>query len=425
MSAVQIRPWAHSPLFPINSLTRLDFNSQEIGTGYTLKPQRIGLTYLLKSPPPVTNRAMQKKGRAKSSKKTAKALRSEDFQRAIKTIIEKESTKPLSIELAEAGIPSPIILIGNQHIRARRIIDWIRERFFAVNDSETMAYFGSELSTKKSLEPINQSLMSQSLFAKQTLLTIYDSDSTKGSIAKDLAALLQKGDDSNVIIITAEDATKKTSVAGLLGDKATRIELSELQGTQLFRWIEKEARQLGASGFEKGAAQLLVKYFGSDTTLLVREIEKLALLTEPDTAISSKLVHQLSFQNPDVTSFELVQKIARRDVAAASTQALSLVDQGMHPMQISYFLSRCIRTLLARNNTSAKEQLASEFTNYWFTKNLSGLERSFPDQNTNECLEALRSLDFNLKDSTFNDRMALSIAVQKLASRTQHQKRMR
>jgi DNA polymerase III delta subunit len=357
-------------------------------------------------------------GSAKAGKKgKAASISSEDLQRLLKPASEAEKKIPFAQVLKAAGIRSPIILFGNQHIRTKRIIEWIKERFFSDAGSDYAAYFGSELTNKKNCEPILQSLLSQSLFSKETLIVIYDSDSVKAAGVKELADKLATPSDSAIVILTAEDAEKKTSLAGTLGANATRVEISELSGSILQRWVEKEASRFGAKGFEAGAVPLLIQYYGSDTTLLTREIEKLALLTEPGALVSKALVQQLSFQNPEITSFELIEKIARKDARAACVQALTLVDQGMHPMQLSHFISRCIRTALARGATDAKEQLATEFTNYWFTKNLGSAERAFNERDASYLLETLRELDFNLKDSKLDDRLALSIAVERLATR--------
>lgn len=371
------------------------------------------------------SRTGAKPGAKRTSAKSA-ARSSEDFQRVLKSVLPEVGKKPLVRLLDDNGLQNPIILLGQQQIRARRIIDWIRQRFFAEDSAEYLAYFGSELQSKKALEPIAETLLSPSLFSKESLLVIYDSNSIKAPIAKELAALLQRPAETTLVVLVSEDSTKKTSLAGVLGTNASRITLSELSGSALQRWLEKEAKQLGTDGFAAGAARQLVQYFGSDTTQLSREVEKLALLTEPMQKISVELVEQLSYQNPEVTSFALVHKIARRQVTAASLQALSLIDQGLHPMQISFFLSRCIRMLIAQRQAEHKDQLSSELSNYWFSKNLQGLERSFPEREARYCLEQLRSLDFQLKDSALNDRMALSLAVQRLALRETHaQKQVR
>ena len=257
----------------------------------------------------MAKQSQNKKSRSKKGAKP-KGIALEQFISALKEAEKALSAAPktpISELLAKQKINSTIIISSPQQVRIKRSIQWLKERFFDSSDSACTSYFGAELASLKAIEPIVTDLCTPSLFARQTLLTIYNADSVKAAIAKELAQAIEKASKTALVVLTTEDLSKKTNLPGLLSNSATIVEITDLQGPKLMRWIEAEAKRNGACGISKDAIQLLQKYFGSDTTLLAREIEKLALLSSPEAPISKELTEQLSFNSPEVTSFELVQ----------------------------------------------------------------------------------------------------------------------
>jgi DNA polymerase III delta subunit len=342
---------------------------------------------------------------------------------AANTLAQRSNLDPISA-LAQSGISSPIILLGTQHIRAKRTIDWIRENFFPSESASFGSYFGSQLTSESSLAHIKSSLANLSLFAKAELVVIYEADKVKAALANSLLAAIERGQGGALLILTAEAANQKAALLAKLGKVGTVVEFSDLDASTLRRWIEKEvARHTrpghkdGPAGIAPDALELLIKCYGSDVSALAREISKLSLLTPAGEKIPRALVEQLSLRTPEATSFALINEMAKRNAPASVALTKTIVEQGLHPLQVNAFLSRCIRTMLAQVDKTASSGLAPELNNPWFLRNLTPAVNAFSLVDLESSLTLLTKLDFQLKDSKLPDTLVLSNTVQRIALR--------
>ncbi len=363
-------------------------------------------------------------GKASPKTKPEKSISAEKFATQIKTRSAEFVANADSLKiLAELGISSPLLILGTEHMRVRRFIDWLRESAF--KEAEFVSYLGTELGNSQVLENLKRGLENLSLFSKTQLVVIYQADEVKAQIAHALAPTLLLGARSNFIILTASSWNQKTSLLNDLSSSLLSLEMTELKGEPLNRWIQKEVRRIGASGIEPAAITQLVQCYGGDTQRLSQEIGKLSLLTDRGALISKKLVEQISYRTPERTSFELVNQLARKNIVGAVKLTEDLVLQGLHPLQLLSFLSKAFRTAAAnkgRTSTSYGEDFAGnpvhpELANPWFIRNLSAAISGFSEQELKAALETLKSLDLELKSSGLPPELSLSVAVQRIASR--------
>lgn len=368
------------------------------------------------------------KSKSSSKKKSSKIKKHSPesaltlLKQAADTLEKNANLNPIQA-FEDAGLKSPIVLYGEQHIRIKRTVSWIRDKFFSATSASSSAYFGQDLSSAKSVSNIVESLKAPSLFAQSELITIYEADKVKVSAAQAIADALTPASSTALVILTAGKLNQKAALLSRLPDKHTLVSFEDLSPAVLRKWIEKEARSGGCQGLENDAAQLLIRCYGSDVDALSREISKLSLLTKPTDRISKKLVQELSLKSPEVASFELMKQIANGNASRATRLANDLVAQGFHPLQLSSFISRCFRTIIAQSgdgSSLADENLGalpSELGNAWFSRNLGPMGRNFSPKQLIDSIEILRKLDFQLKDSGLPATQHLSMAVQKMSLR--------
>ena len=101
------------------------------------------------------------------------------------------------------------------------------------------------------------------------------------------------------LLLTTADAKKAATLKKEFNDKASVVDVSELKGPLLRRWIEKEVKTSGAAGIESSAIELLINCYGSDANTLSREINKLCLVANKDEPINKELVAKHSFTSPE------------------------------------------------------------------------------------------------------------------------------
>lgn len=362
--------------------------------------------------------------KSKAKKNSLKKLSAEEFAAVLKPLekaLHSAGGSPLKM-LADADVHSPVCICGKEPLRIKRLLDWLKKQiFFSEGQSNTTVFFGSEINSGSQVSRLRDAVLNFSLFSSVQLVIIYNADKIKAAQAKDIASFLRSPSPASFVIITAESASAKPGgLTALLADSMTVVEIAELEGNNLKRWIEKEALHLGAAGIDQEAIEALERSYGSDVSRLSQELSKLALLAQKDETISKRLVERTSFQTPEHSSFELLNQIARKNVALSLTLAREIVDQGQHPLQLASFLSRSLRILLALKTSvqgGAESDLPSELANPWFARHLRPLLPLFTPEELKTALELLKMLDLRLKSSGLPGPTVLASFVQRLASR--------
>jgi DNA polymerase III delta subunit len=350
------------------------------------------------------------------AKDTKSKLSAEDFVTALRKIIPESPDKNQDFPkiLSELKINCPLLLNVHDPLRAKRLIDWIKNSYFNKSQTSNVStYFGDELKSAKSIDLIINSLNSLSLFSSSQLLVIYDFDKIKADLAKKLAEALLQPNLSAVPILCAHSLGKNSALTTIT-KKGTVIEVAELKGNLLNRWIQKEAMKAGAKGgIEPRAVELLAKSHAGDTFSLSQELAKLALLTDEKGQITFQLTNALLFKSPERTSFDLVTAIASGNLILATNLTASLLDQGVHPLQLNGFLSKAFRTMLA--NKGVRSETPS-FSNPWFVRNLSTAMNKFSEKNLVSALDVIKDLDFKIKSSKLSEETLMILAIQKLTN---------
>jgi len=356
-----------------------------------------------------------------STAKKKKTSNKATLEQALKTLraFKEESGEAASI-CQNSPLAFPLILHGSQMLRAKRAVAWIRKNFYPKQEASAQLYFGPELGNKKSIANIKEVLLAPSLFSKESLLVIYQADSIRNNLAKELAEAILKGRSQCCCILISEDISKKTSLPYFLKKEATHIELKDLVGKDLRRFLEQEAKRGGATGFEDAAAVLLAKKCLGNTEALAAKTAKLALLADLDQKISVDLVERVASDTPETDSASLLKFAARKDLLSCNLIIDRLLETGVHPIQVCYFLSRALRVLLASSSGGPSTTLHKELNNYWIQKQISSAKNAFSRQDLESGIEILKELDFRLKDSCLPNELALQLAAQKLALRSEN-----
>jgi DNA polymerase-3 subunit delta len=345
-----------------------------------------------------------------------KKLSSEALLKNLKKASQAVSAKGVLTAMADNGIHNPLVLITEESVRAKRTISWIENNFLADSQLEVKNYFGSELRTKNSVDTILHSLGTASLFSPTQIIVIHEVDKLRVAAADPLFTKFSKMTPASLLVLVSDKYNPKSPVFSRLPKEFTLTEFTALSDERLRKWIAKEAKALGIAGVEARAAQKLAQALGGDLSLLSGELAKLSLLCEPGENLGTALVEQYVQFSPEVGSFDLFAAIANRKSLKAEILARKLVTQGLHPLQLSAFLSRCVRTLLAQQ--SGGIPISKELSNAWFRRSIGRHSRSFSIPELRAALKELAILDYSLKGDGFSDELSISLAIRKLSLRT-------
>jgi DNA polymerase-3 subunit delta len=354
---------------------------------------------------------------AKSKTSKPKELAVEALFKKIKSATAEKPSASILSTIIDAGLSSPLIVYASQRLRTKRLISWLSENS-APGNHEIKSYHGNELNSGSAVDSLAAEISIPSLFSPSSTIVIFDSEKVKSVHAHKLADAILKKPQSSLVIICADAPNQKAALLNATLSEATVVKIPELKGAQLKQWITKEAKRIVPNGsIDALAVNLLADRFGDDVTAISQELEKLALLVEVGSPITAPLVEALCLRSPEQTSFDLIDNLARKNSALAVITAARLQDQGIHPLQISSFLSKSLRTILANKDYNSAAKLNSEFSNPWFARKLENASRQLSKEDLLHAIQSLAELDFQLKSSGFKPELALSVAVQKMASR--------
>lgn len=341
-------------------------------------------------------------------------------------------TEPLRNFLQEKTLKNIIIIVCSDHYRARKFVTQLKKSF-AINErpEEVATYFGLELNSNSVLDQLNDSLIYRSLFCSTELIIIYELESLKQAQQKKLLERISSFKIEPFLICTTSDLPGSKQCPAFINSLAKAslvVSLPNLDQQALLRWTKKDAEEAGATlGIDDNAAQALISIVGNDPTELHQELSKLALLNQESKPINKDSVEKHCHHRAESSVQELLACIARKDTVNALLLTERLIWQGSHPLQISAFLSNSLRTMLAisgsqkslnKNKSMTQEFKSPDLSRPWVINKLQPLLQRFSFRELRLGVETLRTLDYQLKSSSIAPEMLLSLAIRRLANRT-------
>jgi DNA polymerase III delta subunit len=319
-------------------------------------------------------------------------------------------------ELENYSLYLPVVIKGGEAFRAKRIVGLSNEILFSKNpEKQVRNYFASDLTNQNVINSLLAESKGGALFSRASCVALYDTESLKIAALDKLVSLLSLKVSEIFFIIVAGEKSNKLLDA--LEGRFLNVALSELQGEQLAKWSLKELERQGhKGGIEPAAIDLLVRSFGEDSTRLMTELSKLALLVSQDKLIKKRDVEELLLQNEEQNTFSLLECIAEKKPAAALKVFQGLTAQGQHPLQILALVSKSIRSLIATGGKS-NTKLHADISNPWILRNVPKSKRLFSQKDLTLSLELVARLDDQLKGSKRVPEELVEDLIVKLAGR--------
>ena len=343
-------------------------------------------------------------------------LSAEQFVKMLKELKSKSSAFDFAALENSKELSSLIVIKGTERLRVRRLVQWVQETLFAEDKESCAKYFGSSLTTKASVQGIVSTLENPPLFSRAGMIVVYDVDKIKTASKNLLVDAIKSQKSPTLVLLTSGEANKKNAILSGLLSSATVVEIEELKGNKLLRWVEREIKAKGnEQEIDREALALLAENCGADISLLTQEIQRLCLLTNRQEKITLGLVEEFLRKTSKQTSFLLLQHIAKKKTSSAVAAAEELLAQGLAPLQLNSFLSRAFRTMILAKKQSS--HLPQSLANPWFLRNLRGSTNAFSSKELKDSLDIVKSLDAQLKSSSLPPQLLVSIAISRLSLR--------
>ncbi len=267
----------------------------------------------------------------------------------------------------------------------------IREKY---SDISTERLDGANIDVKD----LDSILLGLSLFANEKLLIIRDA-STEKQVWEVLQDYIERIPDEVHLVLIDGAPDKRTRTYKLLQKTATIIDCRELDETQLSRWIQERAAELGFTVKSQDARYILSRV-GSYQQLLDTELEKLALAQGP---ITKEVIDDLIEPNLEGSAFALLDAALLQRRPAEVAKQLQMLRAHEDPYHLFGLLVSQVFTLslVWAAQGSSPDNLARESGLHPFViKKLSQVASRLTKKQLQTIVEAVATLDDRLKNSS-------------------------
>lgn len=223
-----------------------------------------------------------------------------------------------------------------------------------------------------------------------------------------------------LVLVGGEKVDGKRKAVKAIKKAGQVIEFSSLKGIELNKWIEKRFRYKGKIT-DRSVVDYLAVAVGNNMSSLEQEIEKAVLFVEPKSTVALADVMQTVSAGSNLTVFNLVDAVSKKDAATAVSQLRELVRNGEVEIKILALLARQMRILLQIHALSKKglgeSRIVSDLELHPFVVK-KGLQQSknFSAQELMDALEILLDTDVKFKTGKGEHLALLERAILKMCT---------
>jgi DNA polymerase III delta subunit len=174
------------------------------------------------------------------------------------------------------------------------------------------------------LEPMIPLLQSGSLFGESQGLEIVEAQNMQKGEVETLVELLHTADLTNIEVVLVYGGAVPKAVRDLNGQSVSVKKMWERQAAQ---WLEAEIGRRDLD-IDKGAAEALMKRFGTDTASMGQALDQ---LEETSGRINAGLIMDRFKNRPDEPTWNITDAIAKGDVSTALRRLSDFLVHG-HPL---------------------------------------------------------------------------------------------
>lgn len=174
------------------------------------------------------------------------------------------------------------------------------------------------------LEPMIPLLQSGSLFGGAQGLELVDAENLQKAEVESFVELLQGADLSTIEVALVYGGVIPKAIRELGGQTVSVKKMWERQATQ---WLDNEVKARGIA-LEKGAADAMMKRFGTDTASMGQALDQ---LEETSGKITAELIMDRFKNRPDEPTWHITDAIEKGDVPTALRRLSDFLVHG-HPL---------------------------------------------------------------------------------------------
>lgn len=202
--------------------------------------------------------------------------------------------------------------------------DVVRDQVVRIDVPGRGAGEEGEGAVRGELEPMIPLLQSGSLFGDNLGLELVDAENLQKTEVATLVELLEGADLQSIEVVLLYGGAVPKAIRDLGGQAVSVKKMWERQAVQ---WLDKEVEARGLT-IEKGAAEALVKRFGTDTASMGQALDQ---LEGSSGKITAELIMDRFKNRPDEPAWNITDAIEKGDVPTALRRLSDFLVHG-HPL---------------------------------------------------------------------------------------------
>ena len=322
-----------------------------------------------------------------------------------KTSDPKTKVKELS---ALSEPPAYLLILAPDRARRDRIREILLKRTERKNLPVLKKYRSEEFTAGKLLE-FKDAALSPSLFNPVQHFLIDDVEDLKAPIAKEIIEFLEKSSLTGISVIFSGSSLPANSVfKKFFAKQDLLIELEELKGPELRKWVTKELERAGIQNPSNQGCEAIIQVAEENPDKVIGIAEHMATYLDGK-PLTKESVFEVFISDPDPDQFRLLESSRSSGSARAEVDLQTLVKGGKHPLAMLGLISRTIlQYLVIQSGVSKSEGLKLLKLPTWIYDKISGASRGYSTQRLKKAADAVVRADSKIKGKALGGTEAVS-----------------
>lgn len=329
----------------------------------------------------------------------------------------KPSAKGVSPELLLQAdkLPPLILIVGPDRIRRERALA-------AILSKHKLKVTSRVTGGKVPVDELAARLNSPSLFEPKPVIVVAEVESLKGEFERNLAKLYDGGPPFGLLfgLAAALPATSplRKAAQGLGG----YVELEQLSGALLKRWVARELKALGANAVSEQVLEHLIQAGAEQPDLISQCVEKLALYLNDNEEPTIELMQYLFQTTSEEQEFALLNSLLNDPAGSREALISRLFAEGKNPFQLLALIARSYAQYLSVKSSLERGEMLADIrgklgvTQWVFERQLEGARR-FSRQKLKSAMNAILKADSQLKNRSLGHEAIFSALGAALSGR--------
>jgi DNA polymerase-3 subunit delta len=220
-----------------------------------------------------------------------------------------------------------------------------------------------------------------------------------------------------IMVVDAEKLDERKKITKLIKKEAELFEAVMSDERSLVLWIQSEAKHLKVT-ITDDAIGLLIQYVRGTVTLLVQELNKMAMYVGEGGAITEEIVKLLSSRTIEDNIFELIDCVLSQKVSKAMEIYHDLLKLNEEPVKILSLLASQFRLLYQVKELSkqgySQQQIANHLKIHPYRIKLASQKvTQFSHEYLLKSLNELAEMDYQIKSGQYEKKLALELFILK------------